>query len=376
MSAVAEAPGEVRLVLAGDVMTGRGIDQVLAHPLPPELHEDYVRDARTYVELAERAHGAIPRPVGTEWPWGDALAAMDGFAPAVRLMNLETSVTRSADWARGKAVTYRMSPDNVGVLMVARADAWTLANNHVLDYGPTGLVETLDELAAAGLRVAGAGRDEREAWQPVTVEVGTGGRVVLLSVGDVSSGVPPQWAAGAGRPGVALLPDLGRGTARRVAERVVGDGHPGDLRVVSVHWGSNWGYDVPHVQRRFAHELIEAGVHVVHGHSSHHPRPVEVHRGGLVLHGCGDLVNDYEGISGWESYRDDLRALYLARLDGGTGELLGLRLVPLLARRFRLERAGAEDARWLAHTLSRAGRPLGTAFEVAEDTRPVLDLRW
>jgi poly-gamma-glutamate synthesis protein (capsule biosynthesis protein) len=373
--------GEVRLVLAGDVMTGRGIDQVLPHPVAPELHEDYVRDARTYVELAERAHGAIPRPIDTPWPWGEALAAMDRFAPAVRLMNLETSVTRSPDWARGKAVTYRMSPDNIGVLTAARVDVWTLANNHVLDYGPSGLVETLGALTAAGLRVAGAGRDEREAWQPAAAETATGpgpgGRVVVLSVGDVSSGVPPQWAAGPGRPGVALLPDLGRDTARRVAERLAGESRPGDIRVVSVHWGSNWGHDIPHAQRRFAQQLVEAGVHVVHGHSSHHPRPVEVHHGGLVLHGCGDLVNDYEGISGWESYRDDLRALHLARLDSGTGALLGLRLVPLLARRFRLERAGADDARWLAHTLSRAGRPLGTAFEVAEDDAgPVLDLQW
>jgi poly-gamma-glutamate synthesis protein (capsule biosynthesis protein) len=368
----------VCLVLAGDVMTGRGVDQVLSHPVSPELHEDYVHDARTYVELAERAHGAIPRPVDTAWSWGDALAVMDGFSPAVRLMNLETSVTRSAEWAKGKAVTYRMSPENTGVLTVARVDVWALANNHLLDYGASGLVETLEVLAAAGLRVAGAGRDEREAWQPVAVETGAGGRVVVLSVGDVSSGVPPQWAAGPGRPGVALLPDLGRGTARRVAERVVGDSRPGDVRVVSVHWGSNWGYDIPHAQRRFAHELIDAGVHVVHGHSSHHPRPIEVHHGGLVLHGCGDLVNDYEGISGWESYRDDLRALYVARLDPRTGALIGLWLVPLLARRFRLERAGADDARWLAHTLSRAGRALGTAFEVAEDEagRPVLDLRW
>lgn len=369
--------GGTRLVLGGDVMTGRGVDQVLAHPVSPELHEDFVHDARTYVELAERAHGAVGRPVDPEWPWGEALAVMDGFAPAVRLLNLETSITTRDQWARGKAVTYRMSPDNLDVLRAARADVWALANNHVLDYGEAGLLETLDVLSRAGLATAGAGRDDVEAWRPAAVETADGHRVVVLSVGDTSSGVPPQWAAAPRRPGVALLPDLSHRTASLVAERLHEGGHPGDLRVVSTHWGSNWGYDIPHGHRRFAHALVDAGVHVVHGHSSHHPRPVEVYRGRLVVYGCGDLVNDYEGIGGYEVYRDDVRALHLARLHPATGEVEGLRLVPLLARRLRLERARADDARWLAYTLTQAGRALGTAFEVvAEPDGAVLALRW
>ena len=367
----------VRLVLAGDVMTGRGIDQVLAHPLPSELHEDYVHDARTYVELAERVNGVLDRPVGPAWPWGDALAAMDRFGSAVRVLNLETSVTTSDDWARGKAVTYRMSPANLDVLTVARADVWTLANNHVLDYGLAGLEETLEVLAGAGLATTGAGRDEEEAWRPAVVATTGGHRVVVLSVGDSSSGVPWRWGAGQGRPGVALLPDLSTRTARRVARRLSEGALPGDLGVVSVHWGSNWGYDVEHAHRRFAHDLVEAGVHVVHGHSSHHPRPVEVHDGHVVLYGCGDLVNDYEGIGAYEQYRDELRVLHLVRLDPGDGTLLGVRMVPFVARRLRLDRAGHEDARWLADALTRAGRSLGTACEVVDDPEgPVLDLRW
>jgi poly-gamma-glutamate capsule biosynthesis protein CapA/YwtB (metallophosphatase superfamily) len=368
---------EFRVVLAGDVMTGRGIDQVLAHPLPPELHEGYVHDARTYVTLAERVNGAIPRAAEATWPWGEALPAMDGFGPAVRVLNLETSVTESEEWARGKAVTYRMSPANLDVVTEAHADVWALANNHVLDYGRSGLLETLRVMAGAGLRTTGAGRDEHDAWRPAVVELGEGQRVLVLGVGDTSSGVPSQWAAGAGRPGVALLPDLSRGTAHRVAERLLDGGRLGDLRVVSIHWGGNWGYDVPRGHRRFAHALVDAGVHIVHGHSSHHPRPIEVYRGGLVLYGCGDLVNDYEGIGGYEVYRDDLRALYLARLDPGATGLLGLRLVPLVSRRFRLERASVDDTRWLGTTLSRAGLSMGTALGVAEEAAgPVLDLRW
>jgi poly-gamma-glutamate capsule biosynthesis protein CapA/YwtB (metallophosphatase superfamily) len=366
--------GEIRLALAGDVMTARGVDQVLAHPGSPELHEDFVHDARSYVALAERVNGPIPRGAEPTWPWGDVLAEMDRFGPAVRVMNLETSVTRSDDAALDKAVNYRMSPSNVGVLTAARTDVWALANNHVLDYGHAGLLETLDILAAAGLRTTGAGRDQDEAWRPAVVPSPTGGpRVVVASVGDVSSGVPPHWAAGPGRPGVALLPGLSASAAASVAERLRQDSRPGDVRVVSIHWGGNWGYGIPREHRRFAHRLVDAGVHLVHGHSSHHPRPAEVYRGRLVLYGCGDLVNDYEGIGGYDSFRDDLRLLYLARLDAATRELVELRMMPFLARRFTLERAALSDAQWLAGTLGHAARGLGTSVSV--DAEGVLELR-
>ena len=78
------------------------------------------------------------------------------------------------------------------------------------------------------------------------------------------------------------------------------------------------------MQIRFAHRLIDGGVDLVHGHSSHHPRPIEVYRKKLILYGCGDLVDDYEGIGSHRGYRDDLRLLYLPRLDPVSGELVEL----------------------------------------------------
>src|SRR5262245_60894737 len=100
----------VRAFLCGDVMTGRGVDQILPHPGDPRLREPYVSDAREYVRLAERVAGPIPRPAEPTWPWGDALAVLDGLAPDVRVINLETSVTRSSEFAPGKSICYRMNP--------------------------------------------------------------------------------------------------------------------------------------------------------------------------------------------------------------------------------------------------------------------------
>src|SRR5262245_27703511 len=137
-------------------MLGRGVDQILPHPGDPALRESAVRDARRYVELAESANGAIPRPVEPAWPWGVALSILDRFAPAVRLVNLETSITSLGHAEPGKAVHYRMSPANASALTVAGLDVCALANNHVLDFGVTGLVETLDVLHGTGISVAGA----------------------------------------------------------------------------------------------------------------------------------------------------------------------------------------------------------------------------
>jgi poly-gamma-glutamate capsule biosynthesis protein CapA/YwtB (metallophosphatase superfamily) len=123
------------LFLCGDVMTGRGIDQILPHPGDARLWETQVLDARRYVELAESMNGPIPRPVGFAWPSRDALGTLEEVAPDVRVINLETSVTRSDNAADDKGVHYRTALENVGCLTAARPDACALANNHVLDFG-------------------------------------------------------------------------------------------------------------------------------------------------------------------------------------------------------------------------------------------------
>ncbi|THA40484.1 CapA family protein [Streptomyces sp. A1547] len=368
----------VRLFLCGDVMLGRGIDQILPHPGDPGLRETYVRDARTYVELAEEVGGAVPRPVGFAWPWGDALRVLDAAAPDARILNLETSVTQCDDRARGKAVHYRMHPGNLPCLAAARPDVCALANNHVLDHGRTGLEDTLVALAAAGLRTAGAGRDLAGARRPAAVPLPGGGRLLVHSLAMASSGVPHGWAATAERSGVDFVAEPTHAAAAEVVDRIRRAKGPGDVTVVSIHWGSNWGYRVPGEQIGFAHALVDGGADLVHGHSSHHPRPMEVYRGRFIAYGCGDLVNDYEGIGGYTEFRDDLRLLYLVSVDPADGRLVDVRLVPLQSRRLRLRPVTDEDSRWLYEVLVRICRGFGVqlgrepdgAFRLTAATTP------
>lgn len=368
------ADGLLTLFLCGDVMLGRGVDQILPHPGEPELREREVNDARHYVRLAELVSGPIPEPASFSWPWGDALELLDHVAPDARVINLETSVTRSADFCPAKAVHYRMNPDNLPSLVVARPDACALANNHALDLGHTGLRETLDALADSGVRPVGAGRNAAEARQPTVIPVPWGGRIVVISCGAASSGIPAGWAATATGPGVEFLPSLSDAVADDLISRVREARRPGDVAVVSIHWGPNWGYDVHPDQASFAHRLIDGGVDLIHGHSSHHPRPVEVYHGKLVLYGCGDFIDDYEGIGGYEEFRDDLRLLCLARVVQDTGALDTLRMVPMQASKMRLRHASTADSEWL-HTVletisSRFGTQVGRLPDGALVVRP------
>ena len=356
-------------------MTGRGIDQILPHPSRPQLFEPYVRSARDYVRLAERTCGALKPPVDFSYIWGDALAELERMAPDARIVNLETSVTAGDEAWPGKDIHYRMHPANVACLSAARIDCCVLANNHVMDWGRSGLAETLDTLHRAGLLTAGAGRTLARAAAPATIPVADKGRVRVFACCTTGSGVPREWAASKTLSGVHLLEDLSSRSVQTIARQIRGRKRPADVVVLSIHWGGNWGFEISRKERAFAHELIDAaGVDLVHGHSSHHVRGMEVYKGKLILYGCGDLLTDYEGIAGHEAYRPDLSLMYFAVVEASSGRLLRLSAVPTQMQRFRVRRAPEEGVAWLVDTLNREGRSLGTRVERSNDN--TLELRY
>ncbi len=369
------AHSSIVLFLCGDVMTGRGIDQVLPNRGNPRLFEPYMTSARGYVRLAEERHGPLPRRVPFAYIWGDALTEFDRLQPDLRIINLETSVTESDDHWPGKGIHYRMHPANIPCLTAAGIDCCTLANNHVLDWGYSGLEETLATLRQSRISFSGAGENAAAAQAPAVLQAPGKGRVLIFSFGAQTSGIPSIWAAPPDRPGVNLLEDLSETAVRRVLAQVQRVKRAGDVAVASIHWGGNWGYAIPDEQTWFAHRLIDtAGVDLVHGHSSHHPKGIEVYNGKLILYGCGDFLNDYEGISGHEQYRDDLGLMYFARLEPASGSLVGLHMTPTQIKRFKVNYATAADAAWLAALLNRVGAALGTSVDMDPDR--TLRLHW
>ena len=345
------------ILLTGDVMIGRGIDQILRNPSSPELYEPFVRSANIYVALAENRSGRIPRAASDDYVWGDALDPLRGAD--LTIVNLETAATRSSEPEPDKGIHYRFHPANVGVLTEAGIDCCVLSNNHVLDWREEGLLETLSTLEAAGLPHAGAGRDSAEAHSPAVLKNPEGGRVLVYGLASTSSGVPPSWAAAPGKPGVGFLTNFSDAFARSLGARIAAEKGSGDLAILSIHWGPNWGYDVPGPHRQFAHRLIdEGGVDIVHGHSSHHPMALELYGDKPVFYGCGDFLNDYEGISGHEEYRPNLVLAYRVML-GTHGGPAAVELLPFRVERFRLNHASREEAEWLNARLDRECRRFG-----------------
>ena len=261
----------ITLFLCGDVMLGRGIDQIMHCPSDPTLYELYVTSALGYVELAEKAHGPIPRDCPFDYVWGDALGDLDAARPAARIINLETSITTSMSPVP-KGINYKMHPGNVPCLKAGRVDCCVLANNHVLDWGQAGLLETLSILRARrhcrwpgqGLISPRPRNPPRSRWQRVH-------RLLVFGLGSTTSGIPRDWAARQDRPAYGCFPIFRRRSRVGLPSTFSRMRKAGDLIVVSIHWGSNWGYEVPQEQRSFAHALIDAGACDLHPRSLFSP---------------------------------------------------------------------------------------------------------
>lgn len=240
-------------------------------------------------------------------------------------------------------------------------------------WGYSGLIETLETLDKAEIKVAGAGRNIEEATRPAVIKVGRQRRVIIFSFGTLTSGIPSNWAASKDGAGVNLMQDLSVRTVRRIKEKVESVKREGDIVIASIHWGGNWGFEIPREQTAFAHHLIDrAAVDIIHGHSSHHIKAIEVYQGKPILYGCGDFINDYEGIGGYTRFRGDLSLMYFVSVDPGTGTLSRFHMIPMKMKRFRVSYATNADMEWAMDTLNREGEKFSTQVELNKDNTFIL----
>ena len=316
-----------KFFLCGDLMPARGVDQVLPFPIPKAaLREQCCSDAAEYVRLAQRKTNAAETLSGIPRRSFSALAgelkdAITAREPLdAKLANLESALTVSNAFWPHKAVCYRASPRNgIGLLRFLGIDIVTLANNHAMDFGVPGLLDSLDALDASRIEHVGAGRNAREAFQGKLLP--SREDTVVFGYCLENSGAPPSWRAGESRPGVALL--FSDDDVRRAAADIMSSSRSRlstrPMTIVSLHCGSNWGYEIDPLIERVARTFIEAGADIVHGHSSHHAREAEVYRKKLILYGCGEVLNDYEGITDHPAFpasefRGNLRYAYFPEM--------------------------------------------------------------
>lgn len=345
------------------------MDQIFSSSTSPELYEDYVKDARDYIKLAEERNGPIPRHVSPDYIWGEALRIWKDEAPDFKIINLETAVTRRDTPLIGKGINYRMHPDNLEILQAPGIDFVCLANNHILDWKRAGLLETISSLDKLSIQHSGAGANLTEAKAPTIFQLKEG-RVLVFSLCLETSGVPWDWKAGEEKEGVWLIQSTGKSGQDEVSEVIRSFKEEDDVVILSIHWGGNWGYDISDSQKDFAHNLIDEGlVDIIHGHSSHHPKGFEVYKGHPIFYGCGDFINDYEGIRSFPEFHSDLTLMYFVEFVPRPFLLKSMTMYPLKMKNFRLVNTSRYEAKWIYDVLKNSGLPESDELLLEENAR-------
>jgi poly-gamma-glutamate capsule biosynthesis protein CapA/YwtB (metallophosphatase superfamily) len=319
----------VTVALAGDTMLGRKVAEALSDAPPSALVSAQLVDAMRAADLV--------------------------------VLNLECCISeRGQRWpALGKPFFFRAPPRAVELLELLGVTCVTMANNHALDYGRQALLDTLDQLAGAGIVAVGAGPDLARARRPAVLDT-SGLRLAVVGVTDH----PADFAAGPHHAGVAFA-DLRRGVPGWLGATVRDAAGLADAVLVSPHWGPNMTQVPPRYVQRAADSLVEAGATLVAGHSAHVPHGVRDH----ILYDLGDFLDDYVADP---LLRNDLGLLFLLVLDR-TGPIR-LEAIPLKLGYCHTGLAAGSDAAWIRRRFHDACAALGT--EVSEvDGRLVVQWR-
>jgi poly-gamma-glutamate capsule biosynthesis protein CapA/YwtB (metallophosphatase superfamily) len=314
------------------------------------------------VMLGRRVADALNYHMGPEEPWGGVMALLD--AADLRIINLECAITDNEQpWTRtAKVFHFRTPPSAIETLRTARIDACSLANNHTLDFEEQGLLDTLEHLDAAGIRHAGAGRNQEEALDPAILIVPADHthRVALLAFTDNE----PSFAAGADRPGTNYLPvSLRPEVLRRVERAVSAVREVGVATVIfSNHWGPNMVQRPKEIFRRFARAVIDLGVDIYYGHSAHVFQGVEIYHGKPILYDTGDFIDDY-AVN--RELRNDWSFFFRVSVEEGRFERLDL--IPVKLSYARVDLATGGEREIILDRMERLSAEMGTVFARRED---------
>jgi len=307
----------MKIALTGDVMLGRLVDQ-------------YVIQNRS---------------VRPEALWGNVLPIM--LSADCRLLNLECVISsRGTEWhPTRKAFHFRARPRAIDFLSAAKINGVTLANNHVLDYGPAALLECVQLLDQAGIKRTGAGATLEEAPAPLVLDL-PGGRMAVVALTDNE----PEWEATHAKPGVNYVAYSNHGLKEpyrsRLAQALLSARRQADLVIVSAHVGPNWGAPSKAIQA-LAHGLIDMGADLYWGHSNHTPQGIELYKGKAILYSTGDFIDDYM-ID--KDERNDLSFLFM--LESERGRLARLTLYPTCIENLGVRLANDQEAWYLKESMN------------------------
>lgn len=292
---------------------------------------------------------------GPDYPLGSIAELMR--QPDLTIVNLECAVTSStAIWPGApKAFYFGAPPPAIRSLTSAGVDMVSLANNHTLDFGVEGLLDTLRHLRRHGIRHAGAGSDVDQASSAAIIECH-----------DIKFGMAAfcdhqsDFAAQADSPGIAYL-DLDNESAavaalRRALEPLRRAAV--DWPILSLHWGPNMEFRPSMQFRQLAHAAIDMGWKILFGHSAHVFQAIEIYRGCPIIYAAGDLVDDYYVDPGFKNDHQLLFEMELSR-----SALKRIDLHPVFIEDCRTQLATKEQSDYIVRWMTAICKEMGTRIQ-------------
>lgn len=198
----------------------------------------------------------------------------------ITLVNLEAPLTDRGTEFTDKKYRFRVKPSAVVALKKAGITTVTLANNHSMDYGAVGLLDTLQQLDRAGIGHVGGGENLAAARKPAIYDI----RGVKVAVLGYSLTLPQEFWAGEKRAGTAPLLE------KMVKNDIVAARKQVSIVIVTVHWGEEGTTRLRDYQPRLARMMIDAGADVIIGHHPHVLQGIERYKRGIVFYSLGNVA--------------------------------------------------------------------------------------
>lgn len=268
-------------------------------------------------------------------PWGNVASLLK--KNDLNIGNLETTLTTSTDKII-KAFNFKSRPSNVKVLSAGHIHIVNLANNHILDFSVPGMIETIKALDKAHILHVGAGKNLAEAQKPVIITK-KGVKIGIIGITDNEEG----WAAQKNKPGTFYVRV---GDVKRITPIIKNLRPQVDILIVSNQWGPNMREYPTKEFQKFAHDLIDAGVDIFHGHSAHILQPIEWYNKKLILYDTGDFIDDY-AID--PILRNDQSMLFNVTVNKNGVQKLDM--IPLIIKNIQVNKADDKEAQAILKTI-------------------------
>ena len=198
--------------------------------------------------------------------------------------NLETSITLAGEKWPDKQFSFRSDPKNLPYMKEAGIEVVSLANNHSLDYGYEGLMDSLNYLEEANIEFVGAGRNIEEAIKTVIIDKNN----IKIGILGFSRVVPDVgWWATANRPGLAGAYD---GQLEGALKIIQAAKEEVDILIIALHWGKEL-HEEPRIEEiRAAKRMIDSGADVIAGHHPHVLQGIEIYKNKPIFYSLGNFI--------------------------------------------------------------------------------------